>query len=437
MPLRSGLDFNPVEFLLDEVHYFDPNMATNNELMDTLQNLLAQMGNLTMAHGAQQPAAIIENTLATALQKHEDKKVPGPKRHPQSILNLFQPEPFSGEKSEDALEFLETFDQFAQQAKFPVEALPQLLTRFLKGPALAWFKEQDESAMSDMAAITELFSVKYGTPSLSYAEKQIILNRQFKPEEDIECYAYELKKRFTRCGTGPEEQHHIFLKGLPPKLREKILEKGAKTLGDAIIEARRLHQIQKMAQGYDTDALTVLQGLTNSITKINEQKAVPSEDALLHKVLKDLMTPAASKTRPVNGVPPQKQTHGVRKVTRPRRKIMATTATPIRPTPAITCNVCKSTAHQHTECLVLRQMVQEAAGNNKPPRSRPQPAYRSYRPTGQYNRDTGAQRGGTRYNARYMRPGQASHTDNKTLYSRGPYYAPRGRGSPTGPSPRH
>jgi len=436
MALRSGLNFNPTDFLLDQVHDFDLNMATNNQLMDTLQNLMKQMGTLTVAQSANQPSAFA-GTLATALQTHEDKKVPGPKKHPQSILNLFQPEPFSGEKSEDALEFLQTFDQFAKQAHFPVEALPQLLTRFLKGPALAWFKEQDDSAMSDMPAITVLFTEKYGTPSLSYAEKQIILNRQFKPEEDIECYAYELKKRFTRCGTGPEEQHHIFLKGLPPKLREKILEKGAKTLADAVEEARRLHQIQKMAQGYDTDALTVLQGLTNSITKINEQKAAPSEGALLNKVLKELMTPAVTKSQPVLPTPSQKGASRIRKVARPRRKIMATTANPTRPTPAITCNICKSTAHQHTECLVLRQMVQEAAKNNGAHQSRQQPAYRSYQPTGQYNRYAGAQRGNTRYNARYMRPGQGGMTDSKTPYNRGPYYAPRGRGSPTGPSARH
>ena len=352
---------------------------------DALKALTDQVGQLTgtMMSGVPSPADL-HHAVVTGLTDHDKKKEKPSKKPPQSILNLFQPEIFTGDKSEDSEEFLEQFFEFAEQANFSAINFRALMTRFLKGPALSWFKELDGGKTDSREHLEEAFKAKYGTVSLSYAEKQIILYRQHKPEEDIETYAHELNVKFKRCSTPLEEQLHLFLKGLQAPLRAKVLDKECVSLAAAVEEAKRLQNLQRMAQGYDTDAITMIQGLTNTINKITEKSIAPTEDERLRDALSKLLKPTpqteTKKSQEASSNNSNNKQNKVRKVNRGKKIMVASNRQESnRPT----CTLCQSDTHGPAQCVVLKQLVQEAAGPQRAP-EQTRSNFRPYRPMRRY-----------------------------------------------------
>ena len=148
------------------------------EMEELLQKLEALVTKLDHPDQTGQEASI-HKTVLNALTTHDAKKEPVAVKPPQSVINLFQPAPFSGNKDTDVQEFLDLFDEFATQAKFEGAAKIKLLGRFLTNQAQAWFKALPKEVQATYDLVKADMILKFGTDSLSYAEKQVILNRQY------------------------------------------------------------------------------------------------------------------------------------------------------------------------------------------------------------------------------------------------------------------
>lgn len=312
MPLRSGKEYSVGETEAD---------------FDSSDNIIINMAG-DEADGSQQAAAAAVEKKVDQLVSHFEKllgevradgalsknisetvvgklneNVEKSKPRLQSVLQHFQPDKFGGEIHEGAKEFLDKFTQYAAQAKYTVESEQAALFKcFLKDKALYWFEKLPTATQQSFKNIGEEFLKKFGQDHLSYAEKLALLDRNQSSGEGVENYMHDIHRRFDRCSTAANERLHIFLKGLLPELRRKVLEKDVSDYEAAITEAIRIERLTKVANVYDRGQSSANAeadiARVSSASKPSTEKTI--RDIVLEVLdLKDMKSQKSAKIRPI------------------------------------------------------------------------------------------------------------------------------------------
>lgn len=297
-----------------------------------------------------------------------------------SVLQLFQPHIFDGSLALDGEEWLKKFDLYSKQAKYEGDAQLPLAVCFLRDKALHWYEAlpNDSNEKTKYADFCTAFKAKFAPKSLTYAEKQELLLRSQNVDEDIEVYIYDLTKRFTRCDTPEAEQLHIFLKGLLPEMRRKLLEKHIQTFKEACLEAINLQKVNKIAKVYEETNTTEANKKSSASADYNESILT------LKKVLTTLAKKADAAPQRVSRVRGHANETKSRAAARPVRTIQQNPAgqpqsrqgMPYRYSNA-SCFFCGIRGHLKNECR--KRQVYLASMT---PRS-------SYRPSPGHNRHPG------------------------------------------------
>jgi hypothetical protein len=298
----------------------------------------------------------------------------------QSVLQMFAPPPFLGQIQEDGQDFITRFLIYAQQAKYEGDDMVPLAVCFLKDKALQWYEalEDGSPAKTTYDGFSAAFIAKFAPKNLSYAERQELLLRTQGKDEDVELYIYDIQKRFERCATPEAERFHIFVKGLSPAIRSKLLEKDVQTFKAACTEAINIQKVNKLTKVYEKEATSAAQTANIGDGSTTEKSLKEADDLMsgLRTIFSSLgslsdtaKASVRSATQAQGSSKPRSGTNKLRH--RPVRNVQSNR--PIQPRhgpnqanrSAIICYHCQIPGHKRSECRKYKAEMNRTGGQNR------------------------------------------------------------------------
>ena len=160
--------------------------------------------------------------------------------HGLFTVNTNWVEPFEGKKTEDAGEWLYTFEWIADNCQWSREIRIMQLRRFLKGTARNWFDCLPKEVKQNYERTMEEFKKAF-TPESTHRFYQQLMELQQSEDEDVEDYLYQLLKLCQKANTQMTdlEKMHYFVRGLWRDLQDSVISRGAKNLTEAVEAAKK------------------------------------------------------------------------------------------------------------------------------------------------------------------------------------------------------
>ena len=177
---------------------------------------------------------------------------------------------FSGNENE-AFEFLEQFNAYAQYMKWEDKDCLSAFPLALVGNARAWFYSNDKKygSFQDLA---KLFTDHFLNKSHDFFIRHDLGNRKQLASESVSDFAAQIQKQGRRLGIPPQEQTHLFIQGLQPVVREHVLLNNPKSFDEAVSLATVKAKVVKQLPPVSVITPEVISDLTSAIKDLKQSQ---------------------------------------------------------------------------------------------------------------------------------------------------------------------
>ena len=144
---------------------------------------------------------------------------------------------FSGE-GDDANSFIEKFRIYGSFHSWSDQDMLHAFPLSLKGPADIWFTTLNKSNINSFDQLINSFKERFLSPTSNWVLRQQLGQRTQGPNESVNIYSADIRRRCQRLDIPIAEQLHYFVQGLRPDLKTYVILQQPKTLDEAENSAR-------------------------------------------------------------------------------------------------------------------------------------------------------------------------------------------------------
>ena len=179
---------------------------------------------------------------------------------------------FNGYKNDNPRGWIEKLEIVLEDLP-NVEACKQFRLK-LDGSAEDWYRNIDRDVAGDFSLLCVAFREKYvhNQNEKWIVDTEIANKRQLK-EETIEVYEAALQKLWSRTDKSSREKLTDFVRGLQSAIKVEVIKADAKTLEEAVREAKKAESLAKIAQEGTTDSIQVISdnSMSSSIAALQRE----------------------------------------------------------------------------------------------------------------------------------------------------------------------
>ena len=151
----------------------------------------------------------------------------------QRTRKAFELEHFSGKSSDNAKEFLASFENYSKLNNIPDSEKILTFEMCLLGTAKVWFLTLPEETKKNFKMISELFQKDY-VQNNQWLNTTRLENRKLRIGETAEHYITDMSNLALLTGIKDEELGKALIRGLPDQLRWHVISFNPTTLSDTI-----------------------------------------------------------------------------------------------------------------------------------------------------------------------------------------------------------
>jgi len=236
-------------------------------------------------HPRQPSPATLTSTSTQYLQypnyHYSAPAVPVPAATPHLKTHL--PDRFLGNATEDFSVWLGKFEVYADAHQYTPDVRVRILPTFLDGPALNYIQGLDQDVRRDYPKLLAALSQAFSQDRYIFTFRQALAQRRRQPGESFMVFATELTSLVKRAYPTYNEPAilgqtlQLFIQGVDPATRLRVMESGALTINKAVEIATRHEQAVAVNAQQDTCENTV-----NSVQRDDLQMAVAGLTEQVH-----------------------------------------------------------------------------------------------------------------------------------------------------------
>jgi hypothetical protein len=167
------------------------------------------------------------------------------------------PKAFTGKTEQDAEEWFEYFERYAEFRKLLPPQKRELFSLLMRDRAADWLLTLPKEDSATYARLVEAFKRNYfRSPELRWREAEELWATTQDDGERIDDYVCRLKKKARRLGFAADVLHLAVLRGMRGATKLHVLTQGAKTLEEVLKAARTFEAAQESVKLDTTAALT-------------------------------------------------------------------------------------------------------------------------------------------------------------------------------------
>ena len=135
---------------------------------------------------------------------------------------VFEPHYFGGKTTENAKEFLSSFNNYCKLNKIDGQEKILMFEMSLSGAAKCWYLTLSDTIKKDFESLTEQFNHDY-LQNNQWLNTTRLENRKLLNTESAEKYISDMSDLALLVGIGEEELSKTLIRGLPAKLRWHVV----------------------------------------------------------------------------------------------------------------------------------------------------------------------------------------------------------------------
>ena len=182
---------------------------------------------------------------------------------------VFEPQYFGGKTTENAKEFLSSFNNYCKLNKIDGQEKILMFEMSLSGAAKCWYLTLSDTIKKDFESLTEKFNHDY-LQNNKWLNTTRLENRKLLNTESAEKYISDMSDLALLVGIGEEELSKALIRGLPAKLRWHVVSFNPTTLSETI---QRILLGEATLSFEDNEHINVVNdnGMTTTVQRMDER----------------------------------------------------------------------------------------------------------------------------------------------------------------------
>ena len=178
----------------------------------------------------------------------------------QTILNRplkeVQPSSFSGEATEDILDWIDEFERASAHNNWNEQKVLTALPLYLKDGALVFYKGLPDDTKNNDVLLKETLVNYFNSPERQWQKKSKLFG--LKQTGNLEAYIQEINKLTQQLQTPEDVKLDLFLNGLKDNLKRALRVRQPANFNDAVNYARLKNSVSKSKDDDMTHLMTTL-----------------------------------------------------------------------------------------------------------------------------------------------------------------------------------
>ena len=180
---------------------------------------------------------------------------------------LSPPEPYKGDKSQDAKDWLATLNFWVDFRNIPPLEAAKMFPVLLRETAIVWFQTLDAATRNNWTALQAAFVARFQHPQhIQWQDTTDVFSYKQSAQETVDEYIAVMLKKISRVtDLSIRNQIHAVISGLRPELRQHVIQHTC----DSIEEVRRWATIAETATPVTTANVDVVNALKTMQERID------------------------------------------------------------------------------------------------------------------------------------------------------------------------
>ena len=248
----------------------------NEELSDEIRDLSPLNDNLDLSvpflYSSINDLSDIEEE--SSLSSDSDCVIMASKQDIEDLLKTnnsrksFQPSKFSGKTSENAREFLSTFNNYCKLNNISGDEKLLSFEMCITGAAKSWFNGLTTDTINDFNKVQSEFNENF-VQNNAWINTTRLDNRRLLPTESAEQYIADVSELAQLVGATDNELSKALIRGLPNGLRWNVISFNPKSLSDTIQRILLGEATLSMADSVNVNAIDGT--ITSAVSKIEDK----------------------------------------------------------------------------------------------------------------------------------------------------------------------